>query len=625
MADVPDPALRHGLVDLQQKMTDLHQFHRQGVAHQWMLQAPNVRRARFSQFPIPFMNPAGGPWAGTPHDPLAQSRAAEILALIRANQPPVLPQIRIPARELAANEVGNQNSVVVRSGERNLIMQLQPHGFNFVRTLGYGGNGLTALFDMRDGNQTPTYFVAKTNFLQPNWTPQRQLAVINSLLCEKNAMVELMRAAHIVQVVTDPGIQGAHFRAVVGGGVNPESQEYQRAVARAALIAQGQVPRPSRGPLFRARVNPPAPPVLQLNQEENVILMEHCARGYFARVLQKMGEHLGPDDLIDSRILWHMFDCLIKACIAMEYPPRDWHTQQQWNASGGDHGLPYSEKLPNRVGGHEQAGSDIVHFDIDSANVFVGDFNYPVMADAAGARDYPHDMVPILKLGDFGTSHHITQLNLADTNFMWLRRWMFKHEFATPEQFTQEWELITTTPRAYHLATAHPVHVAGHYSHKTNLYQIACVMYEAITLTKLPKRPLPTAIDLRRIPNRNPITYGAYLLNQRFGRVSWRLRKLVMECMLERPADRPSLREVQRVIRKAIRRRPLTQAQKRVHQLWWDAAVGEPTPVRNPRVGRRVVDRPGAPYVRNINGLDAWINSDFAADQIPVLRPRYQQ
>ncbi|KAK3682200.1 hypothetical protein B0T22DRAFT_521278 [Podospora appendiculata] len=572
MADVPDNPTRPTLPHLRQMLTDAQKYFRRGKFREW---DPGANG-----------NPTGQIHSARLRDLVATGMAPAAIA-----RQPLLPPIRRVGADLAANQVPTPGQEQI--AEQRLIRQLQPHGLNFVRTLGFGGHGLVALFDMRDGNQTPTYYVAKTNFVNAYLTPQRRQEIIARLGMERAAMVELMRAAHIVQVVTDPTVQGANFRAVMGGGANPASAEYQRAIARAVLVAQG---------------------------EPNVILMEYCARGVFGRVLQQMGlkieilhrrsPGLPPyrlpagfqTNFIPDRILWHIFDCLVKACIAMEYPPRTRHATQ-WAASGGDHGLPFSETLPNRVGGNERPGSEIVHFDIDSANVFVGDFNDPVVADAAGGRDL-HDQVPIMKIGDFGTSYHITAVRrMVDMRFMWSRRHMFKPDYGTPEQFTEEWDYIATTPHIYTLATNNPV-------------QVAAVMYEAISLTKLPTQPLPTAIKLARLHPRRPITYGAHLLHTSLKPVSRRLRKLVMECMLERPDDRPTLREVRAVIRSELRQ-PVAPSQALAHQQWWEAAVGEPRPVGNKM-------QAGAPYVRDINKLDDWINHNFDPGRIPVLRPRYR-
>lgn len=114
-----------------------------------------------------------------------------------------------------------------------------------------------------------------------------------------------------------------------------------------------------------------------------------------------------------------MFECLVKACVGMKYPPMrqpaNKPTPQSLDMEGPD--LP--EVIPP-LG--QQDDLNIVHFDIDPKNVFIGDYEKPpasaklrafatafvpgqafapAPAPTTGpkAGDLPHSRAPVFKVG----------------------------------------------------------------------------------------------------------------------------------------------------------------------------------------------------------------------------------
>ncbi|KAK3332385.1 hypothetical protein B0T19DRAFT_415509 [Cercophora scortea] len=322
----------------------------------------------------------------------------------------------------------------------------------------------------------------------------------------------------------------------------------------------------------------------------------------FTRRRPRQPEFLG--NYLPNRVLWSLFDCLVKGCIAMEYPPRMTEAGT-WAASGGDFGHPFSETIPPQdAQGNDPPGTGMVHFDIDPGNVFVGGFQYGVRAALIQNDPDGHREVPIFKLGDFGTSHDVTPANLIDEAFIWRRRHVFKNGFATPEQFTREWDYLTSTPAEYTHRTHIPVTIAGRYGPKTNIFQIAMIMYEAITLTRAPQQPLATVIPGQ--PRR--VTYGGHLDHPDYALVDPALRDLVKECLYECPDHRPSLRELQTAIN-IVLNGPMPEGNNTMPILdWWAMVVGDPPEMKTP-------------YVRYVNDLDTWIQQGFpmAQNQIPRL------
>lgn len=77
-------------------------------------------------------------------------------------------------------------------------------------------------------------------------------------------------------------------------------------------------------------------------------------------------------------------------------------------------------------------------------------------------------------------------------------------------------------------------------------------MWTLITLHKPPKGPIPGCLDREEAEDGSTKefwTYGSFLMDEeRFGNVDIDLRFLVARCMMDKPADRPSMQELQAAI-----------------------------------------------------------------------------
>jgi len=97
--------------------------------------------------------------------------------------------------------------------------------------------------------------------------------------------------------------------------------------------------------------------------------MEHLSNGNLQGWIEKAGT---TGVIFPADELWLVFDCLVRACIAMRHPPR-----YQLPAGGGRPRPPWGGPIPETVpppGTVGVAHSNIVHFDIDPSNIFVGGF-----------------------------------------------------------------------------------------------------------------------------------------------------------------------------------------------------------------------------------------------------------
>ncbi|KAI1417187.1 kinase-like domain-containing protein [Hypoxylon sp. FL1857] len=106
-----------------------------------------------------------------------------------------------------------------------------------------------------------------------------------------------------------------------------------------------------------------------------VVVLEYLENADIARLYERLVQH---DQLLPNRILWSFFLCLIRACVALAYPP---------NAA---------EDEPNKletIPTDGTAPSMIEHADLHTANVMISE---------AGGGFEEHDIVPPLKFIDFG-------------------------------------------------------------------------------------------------------------------------------------------------------------------------------------------------------------------------------
>ncbi|KAL1836117.1 hypothetical protein VTJ49DRAFT_5562 [Mycothermus thermophilus] len=180
--------------------------------------------------------------------------------------------------------------------QQMLITKLgQGRGLRLIRILSWRGGGISALFETLPGHPGhPMKLVAKCQ-IQDNDEALRQLA-------EERRFTEIHRdALHIIQTI--PPIQ--------------------------APIADPTLP----------------PDTVDLSP---VLLLEYLERGSLHKALEtveKSWQHPGPDGralVFGEPQMWHIFHCLLKAVIAMAYPPGE----NQHLYDGGWWVPPYREKTP---------------------------------------------------------------------------------------------------------------------------------------------------------------------------------------------------------------------------------------------------------------------------------------
>jgi len=219
-----------------------------------------------------------------------------------------------------------------------------------------------------------------------------------------------------------------------------------------------------------------------------------------------------------------------------------------------------------------------------------------------------------------------------------------KRGYLAPEQFTSEWDYISSD------IVPDRTRIAGKYSWKTNLWHVGCIMWSMITHKYLPRGPVPEEVDMTRlapvdnppiatrwapgrpgrtrrrpgVPFGSPIrpvtkwTYGNYVCRDSdgiFREADPELRTLVMRFMMDDPADRPEMEEIEEIIERKLNqrwRRDTRQARN----------LFETPPAHRERTAAAMADV--SSFLLNIIVCEsADMLSQFLADRIPNVNLRY--
>ncbi|KAI1335596.1 kinase-like domain-containing protein [Xylariaceae sp. FL0016] len=249
------------------------------------------------------------------------------------------------------------------------------------------------------------------------------------------------------------------------------------------------------------------------------IVMEILENGDLMNFIIKVQAH---GETIPNVVLGRFFLCLVRACIAMAYPPAD--RLENAGVPG-----PIMETVPDQ---ERDSPGRMVHFDIDPRNIFMGAESLDPASE--------HTLTPILKLGDFGLASTID--NGKPDNYYERMRAKGKIGFYAPESFCADWDYI---PLNSNTVQNHPV--AGNFRAHTNIWQIGLVMETLITLCSPLQPPFAHRTTVQCPPNKESYhTYAYHLSEQEYSsRVDARIIGSVFRCQAHLPEDRPKLHELE--------------------------------------------------------------------------------
>ncbi|KAG6354492.1 hypothetical protein INS49_004509 [Diaporthe citri] len=322
----------------------------------------------------------------------------------------------------------------------------------------------------------------------------------------------------------------------------------------------------------------------------------------------------GTERYLPESVLWRFFDCLVKACMAVEEPPR-------LNPANG--AVPVSTQgghLPEILTPGNPGREGIVHIDLDPTNVFVYGYDPPAVPPAAPLVP-PHTTLPRVQIGDFGFAQNEASLwararppalgaGPPSTAAEWRRReerWRLRHSgkfmYLLPEQFGKDWDRI---PRcqdpsddqqlpwmlpwmpAWMMPWARPPPVTtgpGRFSSASNVWQMGMVMKVCMMLVDPDLPPYAGRMTSQEPANPTPDqerwTYGWSLLDPAepwANLYQQSLIDLVARCLMAKQEHRPTLQQLQTVITQEL----ALPANQNVPNYWTNTFFADPQPPRPP-------------------------------------------
>ncbi|KAK8018858.1 hypothetical protein PG991_008048 [Apiospora marii] len=277
------------------------------------------------------------------------------------------------------------------------------------------------------------------------------------------------------------------------------------------------------------------------------IFMEYMPLGSLMDTLYRMADQRANDPNgppIPDKVLWSFWLCMLRACVAMAFPPRKFHPDRN---KGRDDKRPNmaraidvaanydpDELLLEEIPGIRQRGrvKRMVHMDIDAGNMFLGEateFRYN--KNSTTYVDPPTNANPAIP----------APLDVAMEDHMPVEPAAAEHADipVIKEQFSPDWDFMPLT-RDGKEVSKEPV--AGNYDVHSNIWQMALTMWQLITLLEPPTPPRLTDLTFgsRSIDN----TYGILLDHDDFKKTDVTLRRVIANCLKHVPDERPKLEEL---------------------------------------------------------------------------------
>ncbi|KAI1139266.1 kinase-like protein [Hypoxylon sp. FL0543] len=439
--------------------------------------------------------------------------------------------------------------------------------FVYQKPLGYGGLGL-ALHYRFDNSQDIVIKLGLKHFES------------DTIREEERMTRKLLRAAHSIQVIDPPSI-GVYVldKYVPRPNYLDSSDEEEdssgdesvterrpakkprRDVPQEELVAKRERKAKQREAWDRDRA-------ARTRTRKDFMLLEYAPGGSINSLIHKLKKATpeGQTTIIPNRVLWEIWLCLVRACVGMKYPPRKFHPSRPKPSAPENKQQDLIETVPPLS--KRWRAKNIVHFDIDPSNIFIGNLEKPPgdIPPTAGKRKYDtafsdrekteHQLVPRFKLADFGLAREIKPHKI--NAYYFALRHQGKVDYLAPEQFCADWDWIPPDRTG---AEVSEQDIAGNYGPHTNVWGMAMTMWNIITQLDAPKPPqpqvpegiiVPPHVEGQPEPNIDAIiraeiadpkiSYCPLLMDGGFyNYIDVDLRRTIYECMYHNPTHRPRI------------------------------------------------------------------------------------
>ncbi|KAI7780758.1 hypothetical protein LA080_015549 [Diaporthe eres] len=356
------------------------------------------------------------------------------------------------------------------------------------------------------------------------------------------------------------------------------------------------------------------------------ILMDYCKFGNLDSQLMKAAIDMPPDNRerwLPEPVLWRIFDCLVKGCMAMQCPPR--HVPGNAPpappppiapasaftvalsaiivAIAAVAGVPNAFPVSNAV--LANAANPPVTLPTSGGNL--PEVIAPGYGTIAGHRGMVHfDLVetstpPQLVLSQVIQQFH--EYNILTRKDKWNQRHAGKLGYSLPEQFGKDWDMVPnfqdpSDPGAWMPAWMAPWNPPppitsgpARYSSASNVWHIGMIMKVCMTLRNPDSPPYagrmrseepPTPLGRTPPANQQRWTYGWSLLDPTepwLNKYQRPLIDLVARCLMAKQEFRPTLQQIQAIVMQEL----ANAANAAVPAYWTNTFFAQPRPPQPPR------------------------------------------
>ncbi|KAJ0120639.1 hypothetical protein J7T55_015369 [Diaporthe amygdali] len=483
-----------------------------------------------------------------------------VISQFTVNHRDRLRNVAVPSRapfRTARNQIGFEdlerqarNAV---TDEYKTAYSLMRSSFRYFQCLGWGGDGIVSLWRYSPGRGQEHDVVMKMSvqWEYVPWSRVKARVVPGEIPKERDMITQLGRSPHIVHRF----YTAHHPRA----NPNPGSMRSTRKSAAVADMAD--------------KID---------GHQGSWFLMEYCKFGNLEAQLRKAARDMpnNTERYLPESVLWRFFDCLTKACMAMEEPPR-------LNPANGAVPAPtQGGYLPEVLTPGNVGRQGIAHMDL------IGDFGF--------AQNEANAWAPACLSGQ-GPA---TAADYRRREQRWRARDDGKILYALPEQFGKDWDRIPCGQDpsdgqqqpywmqpwmpAWMQAWAPPPPITtgpGRYSSASNVWQIAMIIKVCMTLMDPDQPPYAGRMASQEPPNSTPDqerwTYGWSLLDPAepwAAQYQQSLIDLVARCLMAKQEHRPTLQQIQTVITQEL----TLPANQNVPAYWTNTFFREPRPPKPP-------------------------------------------
>ncbi|KAI0886530.1 kinase-like protein [Annulohypoxylon maeteangense] len=460
-----------------------------------------------------------------------------------------------------------------RYREANEYFEENANKFTFKKVLGFGGLGLALHFKQFEGEESVKDIAVKLSL--NSW-------IAEDIRFEERATRAMQGAAHCIQLIHPPTVGLPEVKYRPEPDDRDSSDDGESSGDESIDEEFAPPPRRPRSTLTQGELNaklqrrdmrliePLGRSMAATNiadgERKDYMLLEYVEGGNLVNLIDKLQQRekaSGEPVVIPNRVLWAIWLCLVRACVAMKYPPRKFHPDRRTRRRPNGR-TDLNEMIPPQNKRWRQ--KNWVHFDIDPSNIFIGNIEAPpppLIDIGQRQRDDPqpdrepgeHSFIPRIKLADFGLAEPIKTHKRNE--YYSCRRQNGKVRYYAPEQFAAEWDQI---PPVADGAEAGERRVPGVYGSPMNVYQMALTFWVVITQrdAPIPVEPQPPlGMVVPRLENRlvpsyldnligpdDRISYCPYFMDpddNPYEYVDAELRRTIYECMYHRQDDRPTV------------------------------------------------------------------------------------